>query len=97
MQEKQPVVYLLASKPYGTLYLGVTSDLKKRVWQHKNKLAEGFTEQYDVDQLVWYELHSAMGEAIAREKNLKNWHRNWKIKLIENENPYWQDLYQSLF
>lgn len=97
MQEKQPVVYLLASKPYGTLYLGVTSDLKKRVWQHKNKLAEGFTEQYDVDQLVWYELHSAMAEAIAREKNLKNWPRDWKIKLIENENPYWQDLYQSLF
>lgn len=97
MQEKQPVVYLLASKPYGTLYLGVTSDLKKRVWQHKNKLAKGFTEQYSVDQLVWYELHSSMVVAIVREKNLKNWKRDWKIKLIENENPYWQDLYLSLF
>ena len=97
MQEKQACVYLLASQPYGTLYLGVTSDLKKRVWQHREKLVKGFTEQYSVNHLVWYELHDSMYSAIAREKNLKNWKRNWKIALIESENPHWQDLYLGLF
>ena len=96
MLEKSPCVYILANKPYGTLYLGVTSDLVKRVWQHKNTLVDGFTKQYSIHHLVWFELHLRMDSAIAREKNLKNWTRDWKIKLIETTNPHWQDLYPGL-
>ena len=96
MLEKTPCVYLLASKPYGTLYIGVTSDLRKRIWQHKNNLVEGFSHKYKVHRLVWYELHETMYTAIEREKNLKNWKRDWKISLIEQQNPYWSDLYPGL-
>ena len=96
MLEKYPCVYILASAPYGTIYIGVTSDLAKRVWQHKNALVEGFTNQYNIHQLVWFEMHSNMGAAISREKNLKNWKRDWKIKLIERNNPDWLDLFSSL-
>jgi putative endonuclease len=93
---KQPCVYILASKQIGTLYVGVTSDLVSRVWQHKNDLVEGFTKRYRVHNLVWYELHSSMDSAIAREKDIKRWQRRWKIQLIEEANPEWKDLYSAL-
>ena len=93
---KQPVVYLMASRRNGTLYAGVTSDLIKRVWQHKNHVAEGFTEKYDVNLLVWFEPHPTMESAITREKSIKEWQRSWKIKLIEKTNPDWNDLYETL-
>jgi putative endonuclease len=94
--EKQPCVYLLASKRNGTLYTGVTSNLIKRAWEHKNNLVEGFTSKYSVHTLVWYELHDTMESAIQREKAIKNWKRAWKIKTIEEQNPRWEDLYQDL-
>ena len=87
MSAKSPCVYLLASKPYGTLYIGVTSDLRKRAWQHKNNLVESFSQKYGVHRLVWFELHETMYAAIEREKNLKNWKRDWKISLIERQIP----------
>jgi len=92
----QPAVYLLASKRNGTLYVGVTSDLVKRVWEHRNNLAEGFTKRYGVHQLVWYELHASMDSAIQREKRLKGWKRKWKVQLIESTNPNWRDLYPMI-
>ena len=94
--EKQPAVYILASKRNGTLYIGVTSDLVKRIWQHNNNLADGFTKQYQVHLLVWYELHHTMASAITREKRLKNWKRKWKLNLIEAKNPDWRDLYDDI-
>lgn len=93
---KQPCVYLLASKRNGTLYVGVTSNLAQRVWQHKEGLAEGFTKKYGVKMLVWYEQHETMESAIAREKAIKEWQRAWKIELIEKENLEWKDLYAEL-
>jgi len=90
---KQPAVYLLSSKRNGTLYVGVTSNLVKRVWEHRNNLVEGFTKRYGVHQLVWYELHASMDSAIKREKRLKDWKREWKVHLIESTNPNWEDLY----
>lgn len=95
--ERTYAVYLLASKRNGTLYIGVTNDLIKRVWQHKQKEVPGFTEQYNVSQLVYYEFHRDIQEAIAREKKLKNMVRRKKIALIEEENPNWKDLYNELF
>lgn len=92
----QPCVYILASKRNGTLYIGVTSDLVKRVWEHKSDLAEGFTKQYQVHQLVWYETSQNMESAITREKQLKEWKRQWKVELIEKTNPYWNDLYPTI-
>ena len=93
---KHPAVYILASKRNGTLYIGVTSDLVKRIWEHKNNMVEGFTKRYNVHQLVWYELHGSMESAITREKRLKNWKRKWKLELIESKNPDWQDLYHTI-
>ncbi|HEU4709818.1 MAG TPA: GIY-YIG nuclease family protein [Methylophilaceae bacterium] len=92
----QPCVYMLASKKHGTLYVGVTSDLLKRVWEHKNDVIEGFTKKYAVHDLVWFEMHDDMQAAIVREKNIKAWKRAWKIELIEQANPEWIDLYNSL-
>jgi putative endonuclease len=89
-------VYLLASRRYGTLYCGVTNDLVRRVWEHKTKLLPGFTAKYGVDRLVWFELHSDVTVAIAREKQIKKWRRDWKIALIEGENPDWRDLYDTI-
>jgi putative endonuclease len=89
-------VYLLASKPYGTLYIGVTSDLPKRIFEHKSKAVPGFTNRYGIDKLVWFEVHDAAEAAIRREKQIKEWRRNWKISLIEQENPHWVDLYPGL-
>ena len=90
--EKQYFVYLLASKPYGTLYVGVTSNLIQRVFQHKEGLVDGFTKKYDVNQLVYYEVHLDIREAILREKRIKKWNRQWKINLIEQNNPHWINL-----
>ena len=94
--DREPTVYLLASRRNGTLYTGVTSDLINRVWQHRNHLASGFTDQHGVTLLVWYEPHDTMEAAILREKRLKKWSRAWKIRLIEESNPYWNDLWPSL-
>jgi putative endonuclease len=93
---KQPCVYLLASHYHGTLYVGVTADLSKRVWQHRNDCIEGFTKRYAVHALVWYELHGGMYEAIVREKAIKEWKRAWNIRLIDEMNPEWKDLYPSI-
>jgi putative endonuclease len=93
---KQPCVYILASKRNGTLYIGVTSDLVRRVWEHKNNCADGFTKKYGVHLLVWFEVHSEIGSAIAREKTLKEWKRSSKLELIERDNPDWRDLYVDI-
>ena len=93
---KQPAVYILASKRNGTLCIGVTSNLIKRIWEHKNNLVEGFTERYGVHNLVWCEAHASMESAIQREKQLKEWNRRWKMRLIESANPNWEDLYHTL-
>jgi putative endonuclease len=93
---KQPTVYILTNKKNGTLYIGVTSNLIQRIWQHKNNLAPGFTQKYKLHHLVWYECHHDMYSAISREKQLKNWKREWKIALIEENNSGWNDLYQFL-
>ncbi|MCG3775530.1 MAG: hypothetical protein JW395_2371 [Nitrospira sp.] len=93
---KQPAVYMLASRRNGTLYTGVTSDLVKRIWEHRNDIVEGFTKRYGVHSLVYFELHDDMPEAIRREKQIKKWNRAWKIELIERTNPQWQDLWRSL-
>lgn len=92
----QSCVYILASERNGTLYIGVTSDLVKRVWEHQSDFVEGFTKKYKVHHLVWYEVHDNMEAAINREKQLKEWKRQWKITLIEKTNPYWNDLYASI-
>ena len=94
--DKKFFVYILASKRNGTLYTGFTSDLIRRVWQHKEKVVEGFTEQYDVDKLVYYEIFNDPDNAIKREKQLKDYNRQWKIDLIEKVNPEWEDLYPAL-
>jgi putative endonuclease len=93
---KQPCVYILASQPYGTLYIGVTSDLIARLYQHRTGQVKGFTSKYGVYRLVRFELFETMHEAISREKQLKRWHRQWKINLIESDNPDWHDLAPSL-
>ncbi len=94
---KQPVVYILASKRNGTLYIGVTSNLPQRIYEHRNDLVEGFTKKYQVHRLVFYEQHEEMNSAITREKQLKKWNRNWKLRLIEELNPEWKDLYEGLW
>ena len=93
---KTPCVYILASKQNGTLYVGVTSDLVRRVWEHRSGLVEGFTNRYGVHRLVWYEVHPSMAAAIAREKAIKAWKRVWKIDVIEASNPEWSDLYDNI-
>jgi len=94
--DRQPCVYILASGKRGTLYTGVTSNLIKRIWQHKHHIVEGFTDRYNVHVLVWFELHDTMESEILREKAIKNWKRDWKIRLIEEENRHWADLYPAL-
>lgn len=99
-EEKIPMkngyVYILTNKENGTLYVGVTSDLVKRIWQHKNKFVEGFSKKYDLNKLVYYEVFNDIENAITREKQLKNWHRQWKINLINQQNPDWMDLYNGI-
>ena len=94
---KIPCVYILASRPNGTLYTGVTSDIVQRVWFHKNDLVDGFTKRYAVHNLVWYEVHELMESAIGREKAIKRWRRAWKVELIEKDNPFWADLYDDVY
>ena len=89
-------VYLLASKKHGTLYLGVTNDIVRRVYEHRSKAVAGFTKRYGVDKLVWFEIHATAEAAITREKELKKWRRDWKIRLIEESNPEWDDLYPGI-
>ncbi len=96
MMDKQYYVYLLASKPYGTLYTGITSNLIQRIYQHKEELIDGFTKKYNVHQLVYYEIHLDVNEAILREKRIKKWNRQWKINLIQRDNPQWLDLSNGL-
>jgi putative endonuclease len=91
----QYFVYILASQRNGTLYIGVTNDLIKRVWQHKNKAADGFTKKYEVDKLVYYESTENIESTILREKQLKKWNRDWKIRLIQEKNLEWKDLYSD--
>ena len=88
--------YLLASRPHGTLYVGMTDDLLRRIWEHKSKSVPGFTAKYGVDRLVWFEAHETLESALLREKRIKEWRRAWKIQLIERDNPYWLDLYHEL-
>jgi len=94
---KQPAVYVLASKPYGTLYIGVTSNLASRVEAHRSGAVEGFTKEHGVSRLVYFELHESMLDAIQREKRMKKWNRAWKLELIEQANPLWADLSGQVF
>jgi putative endonuclease len=89
-------VYILTNKMYGTFYVGVTSNLIKRIWEHKNKVIEGFSSKHDLDMLVYYEVHENAESAIKREKRLKRWNRKWKIELIQKQNPDWKDLYEDI-
>ena len=89
-------VYILASKRNGTLYIGVTNNLLRRIYEHKNNIIAGFTKKYNIHILVYYEQHDSAEEAIQREKRLKYWHRKWKIRLIEETNPGWKDLYEEI-
>jgi putative endonuclease len=93
---KNYYVYILASKKHGTLYLGVTSDLVKRVYEHKQNAIEGFTKKYNVHCLVYYEVYQDVGETILREKLMKKWNRKWKIRCVEEMNPEWKDLYNEI-
>ena len=92
----QPAVYILASRKNGTLYVGVTANLKRRVWEHRQGTIKGFSAKYGVKRLVYYEIHPTMASAIKREKQIKAWRRSWKVALIEKENPEWNDLFHAL-
>ncbi|HEX3097773.1 MAG TPA: GIY-YIG nuclease family protein [Usitatibacter sp.] len=94
--ERNFAVYIMASKRNGTLYIGVTSDLPKRAWEHRESVADGFTKDYGVKILAWYEMHDNAESAITREKRLKKWNRAWKIRLIEERNPGWNDLFPEI-
>ena len=94
--DKYYYVYMLGSRRNGTLYIGVTSNLVQRIWQHREGVADGFTKEHGVGRLIWFEQHVDVETAIRREKQLKRWNREWKIRLIETTNPYWNDLYESI-
>jgi putative endonuclease len=94
--EKHSYVYILASGRYGTLYIGVTSNLVRRIWEHREGVVDGFTKEYGTKRLVWFEIHTDIIEAITREKQLKKWNRTWKIELIQKQNPYWRDLFDEI-
>jgi putative endonuclease len=94
--ERQFFVYILTNKAYGTLYVGITNDLVRRVWEHQNDFVEGFTKRHQLHRLVWYEVHTTAYEAITREKRIKEWHRDWKVNLIQKMNPNWEDLYAAI-
>ena len=89
-------VYIITNKPYGTLYTGVTNNLIRRIYEHRNGLAEGFSKQHDLHRLVWYEVHEEIVPAITREKSIKKWRRSWKVNVIQAMNPSWDDLYDSI-
>ncbi len=94
--DKQPAVYILANRERGTLYVGVTGNLKLRVWEHRQGFVDGFTKRYGVKRLVWYEWVADFPSAIQREKQIKKWNRAWKLELIEGSNPSWKDLWEDL-
>ena len=94
--ERYYYAYMLASQVYGTLYVGVTNDLIRRIWEHRNDLVDGFTRQYGVHRLGWYEVHEGPYEAITREKQIKKWNRDWKVNLVQRMNPEWKDLYDNI-
>jgi putative endonuclease len=94
---KLPCVYIITNKKNGTLYIGVTTQLKQRIWQHREKVVDGFSQRYELNLLVYYELHDSVESAILRERQLKKWNRQWKLKLIYEFNPQWLDLYLDLF
>ena len=96
MKQHEYYVYIMASKPYGTLYIGMTNDLVRRVYEHKNGLISGFTKKYNIKLLVYFEIYEYVYHALQREQTIKHWKRDWKIKTIEERNPYWEDLYASL-
>ena len=96
MANKHYYVYIMASKQLGMLYIGVTSNLIKRVYEHKNDLVDGFSKKYGIHRLVWFEMHESAESAISREKQIKKWNRKWKLELIDNHNPLWEDLYEKL-
>ena len=96
MIQKQAYVYIMANKRNGTIYIGVTSNLPTRVWQHKNNIMESFTKKYSTHNLVYFEQHQNMRSAIDREKQIKKWKRKWKLELIQEENPNWKDLYEDI-
>jgi len=96
MSEKRPCVYILASKRNGTLYVGVTSDIARRAWQHRLNAVGGFVRDYGVHRLVFVEFHETMADAFLREKRVKKWRRAWKVELVERHNPQWRDLYDEL-
>jgi putative endonuclease len=96
VMEKRFYVYILANKKYGTFYVGVTSDLIKRIWEHRNHVAEGFSDTYNLDKLVYYEVHETTESAIHKEKRLKFWRRQWKLELIDKFNLEWNDLYEAI-
>ncbi|MDJ0780038.1 MAG: GIY-YIG nuclease family protein [Gammaproteobacteria bacterium] len=96
MEEKIPCVYILTNKPDGVLYIGVTTNLAQRTWQHRQKLVDGFSKKYNLRRLVWFERHESIVSAITREKQMKKWNRDWKIQLIEAANPAWNDLYNEI-
>ncbi|MPZ57853.1 MAG: GIY-YIG nuclease family protein [Rhizobiales bacterium] len=89
-------VYILASRRNGTLYTGMTDDLVKRIWQHRNGVVPGFTKRYEVKMLVWYELHETRESAFTRERQIKKWNRAWKLRIIEQMNPSWRDLWEDI-
>jgi putative endonuclease len=93
---KKGFMYIMSNKQDGVLYIGVTSDIVKRVYEHKNNFVDGFTKLYNLKNLVYYEVYDDIEEAIKREKQLKNWHRDWKIELVNKQNPQWNDLYESI-
>ncbi len=93
---KKGYVYVMTNKKFGTLYIGVTSDLIKRIWEHKEKNTEGFTKKYNLNRLVYYEIHENIESAIYREKQMKEWNRNWKLRQIIDFNPEWKDLYDDI-
>ena len=94
--DRQFYVYILANHRYGTLYVGITNDLVRRVWEHRNGFVDGFTREHALHHLVWYEVHASAYEAIRREKLIKKWHRDWKVNLIQRMNPRWDDLYAAI-
>lgn len=96
MKEKRGFVYIITNKPFGTLYIGVTSDLIKRIWEHKNKVVEGFSKEHELKMLVYFETHDEITSAILREKQMKKWNRNWKLRQIMDLNPEWKDLYEDI-
>jgi putative endonuclease len=96
MRDRLPCVYILASRERGTLYVGVTSDLPGRIWQHKHDLVPSFSQKYHVHALVWFEVHETMDSAIQREKRIKHWNRAWKLELIESTNRGWRDLHSDI-